>query len=69
MIFDVVEGILTIRNELATYNLLYRGLIFAGATILIGTCLLILFKTLFKMGKSVYMRIFNPNFEKYKKLI
>ncbi len=69
MIFDVVEGILTVRNELATYNLLYRGLIFAGATILIGTSLLILFKTLFKMGKSVYMRIFNPNFEKYKKLI
>ena len=57
--FNVFEGIITVRNELATIDLFYRGLIFAIATMIIGSGLLLLFKSFARIGKSLQEKFQN----------
>ncbi|WP_371803138.1 hypothetical protein [Candidatus Lokiarchaeum ossiferum] len=49
-----------IRNELATFGVFYRGVIFAIATMIIGSGLLLMFKSIALLGKSLYGKLNKP---------
>ncbi|UYP47595.1 hypothetical protein NEF87_003880 [Candidatus Lokiarchaeum ossiferum] len=58
--FNIIEGIMFIRNELATFGVFYRGVIFAIATMIIGSGLLLMFKSIALLGKSLYGKLNKP---------